>query len=213
MAKGRPREFDTEKALDAALMLFWRHGYEGTSMSALTSAMRISTPSLYAAFGSKESLFQKAVDRYVQRPASYLPKALKEPTARRAVEKLFRGAINMVMHPRHPDGCLLVHGALAASPSCDAIREQLSLRRARAETAVRLRLERAIVEADLPSRANAGQLARYIVTVLWGLSVQAAGGAKRSQLKEVAEMAMRCWPKSLPPEAAVIQPGSTRRRA
>jgi len=196
MAKGRPREFDTEKALDAALMLFWRHGYEGTSLSALTRAMRISTPSLYAAFGSKETLFRKALDRYVQKPASYLPNALKEPTARRAVEQLFRGAINMVMHPRHPEGCLFVHGALAASPGCESIREQLSLRRAAVEALVRRRFDRATAEGDLPSGTNARQLARYIITVLWGLSVQAAGGAKRSQLKEIAEIAMHCWPKS-----------------
>jgi AcrR family transcriptional regulator len=200
MAKGRPREFDTEQALDAALMLFWRHGYEGTSLAALTSAMRISTPSLYAAFGSKEALFRKAIDRYVQRPASYLPNALKEPTARRAVEKLFRGAINMVMHPRHPDGCLLVHGALAVGPACEAIRSQLSLCRAAAEAAVRGRFERAIAEGDLPKSVSAGKLARYIVTVLWGLSVQAASGATRSQLQEVAEMALRCWPQSSSPK-------------
>jgi AcrR family transcriptional regulator len=195
MAKGRPREFDTERALDAALLLFWRHGYEGTSLSALTSAMRISTPSLYAAFRSKEALFRQAVDRYVQRPASYLPNALKEPTARRAVEKLFRGAINMVMHPRHPDGCLLVHGALAVGPTCEAVRAQLNLRRAAAEAAVRDRFERAIVEGDLPANVNARKLARYVVTVLWGLSVQAAGGANRSQLQEVARMALECWPR------------------
>src|SRR5262245_3118377 len=198
MAKGRPREFDTAKALDAALLLFWRHGYEGTSLSALTSAMRISTPSLYAAFGGKESLFRKAVDRYVQRPASYLPIALKEPTARRAAEKLFRGAINMVMHPRHPDGCLLVHGALAVGPACEAIRTQLSLCRAAAEAAVRDRFEQAIAEGDLPADASARKLARYIVTVLWGLSVQAAGGATRPQLQEVARMALECWPRRSP---------------
>lgn len=196
MAKGRPREFDTEKALDAALLLFWRHGYEGTSLAALTSAMRISTPSLYAAFGSKESLFRKAVDRYVERPASYLPNALKERTARRAVQKLFRGAINLVMHPRHPDGCLLVHGALAASPACASIREQLSIRRTRAEMAVRRRFDMAVAEHDLPAGTDTRQLARFIVTILWGLSVQAAGGAKRSQLEEVAELAMQCWPKA-----------------
>jgi AcrR family transcriptional regulator len=198
MAKGRPREFDTEKALDAALLLFWRYGYEGTSMSALTTAMRISTPSLYAAFGSKEALFRKAVDRYVQRPASYLPNALKEPTARRAVEKVFRGAINMVMHPRHPDGCLLVHGALAVSPAYASIRTQLSLRRAAAEAAVRGRFDQAIADGDLPARVNARKLARYIVTVLWGLSVQAAGGAKRSELHDVARLALQCWPRPFP---------------
>jgi AcrR family transcriptional regulator len=194
MPGGRPRQFDSQKALDAALLLFWRHGYEGTSLAALTRAMRINMPSLYAAFGNKETLFRKALDRYLQKPASYLPKALEEPTARRAVEKLFRGAIDMVMNPRHPDGCLLVQGALAAGPAAASVRKELSLRRAAAETAVRRRLERAISEADLPASVDAGQLARFIITALWGLSVQAAGGATQAQLNSVVEVAMRCWP-------------------
>jgi AcrR family transcriptional regulator len=194
MAKGRPREFDLEKALDAALLLFWRHGYEGTSLALLTDAMGINVPSLYAAFASKEMLFRKALDRYLQKPASYLPTALEEPTARGAVAKLLAGAIDMVMNPRHPDGCLLVHGALASGPGSESIRRELSLRRAAAELAVRRRLERALADADLPASADPAQLARYILTVIWGLSVQAAGGATRVQLKEVAELAMKCWP-------------------
>lgn len=194
MPKGRPRQFDAQKALDTALLLFWRHGYEGTSMAALTEAMQINVPSLYAAFGNKESLFKKALDRYLQNPASYLPKALEQPTARRAVEKLFQGAINMVMNPRHPDGCLLVQGALASGPAAASIRRELSLHRKAAEAAVRRRFEHAIVEGDLPANANAAKLARYIFTVLWGLSVQAAGGTTRTQLKEVVQLALRCWP-------------------
>jgi AcrR family transcriptional regulator len=195
MSKGRPREFDVEQALDAALLLFWRHGYEGTSLAALTRAMGVNTPSLYAAFGNKEKLFRKALDRYLQRPASYLPTALKQPTARRAAEKLFRGAIEMAMNPRHPEGCFLVRGALAAGPASESIRKELSLRRAAAESAVRRRLEHAIAEGDLPAGVDPAKLARYLVTVLWGLSVQAAGGATRAQLKQVAEMAMQAWPK------------------
>lgn len=194
MLKGRPRQFDTENALDAALLLFWRHGYEGTSLAALTEAMKINAPSLYAAFGNKEMLFKKVLARYLQKPASYLPKALQQPTARRAIEKLFRGAIDMVMNPRHPDGCLLVQGALASGPTAASIRKELGLRRAAAEAAVRRRLEQAIAEAELPASVDAGRLARYIITVLWGLSVQAAGGASRAQLNEVVKLAMRCWP-------------------
>src|SRR5439155_19000007 len=129
MPRGRPREFDAEKALDAALLLFWRHGYEGTSLAALTDCMGINMPSLYAAFGNKEKLFKKALDRYIQKPASYLPTALKEPTARRAAEKLLSGAIKMVMNPLHPDGCLLVQGALASGPAAESIRMELTLRR------------------------------------------------------------------------------------
>ena len=194
MPKGRPRQFDLDRALDAALLLFWRHGYEGTSVAALTKAMKINVPSLYAAFGNKETLFQKALARYLQKPASYLPNALAEPTARRVVEKLFRGAIDMAMNPRHPDGCLLVQGALASGPAAASIRQELSLRRTAAEAAVRRRFKRAIAEADLPASVDAAQLARYVCTVLWGLSVQAAGGANRAQLKRVVEFALRCWP-------------------
>lgn len=195
MPKGRPREFDTEKALDAALLLFWRQGFEGTSLSALTKAMGINMPSLYAAFGNKEMLFRRALDCYLQKPASYLPNALTQPTARRTAEKLFRGAIDMVMNPRHPDGCLLVHGALVSGPNSDGIRRELSERRAKAEAAIRSRFQRAIQEGDLPKSVSAAKLARFIVTVIWGMSVQAAGGATRAQLNEVAELAMRSWPR------------------
>lgn len=194
MPKGRPREFDTEKALDAALLLFWRRGYEGTSLAALTDSMGINMPSLYGAFGNKEMLFRKALDRYIQKQASYLPKALKEATARGAAEKLLSGAIDMVMHKGHPDGCLLVQGALASGPIAESVRMELNRRRAAAESAVRRRFERAIAEADLLASVDAARLARYVLTVIWGLSVQAAGGATRAQLKEVAELAMQSWP-------------------
>src|SRR5437879_2306854 len=170
MPRGRPREFDTEKALDTAMLLFWTHGYEGTSLSALTDSMGINVPSLYAAFGNKETLFRKVVARYIQKPASYLPTALKEPTARRAAEKLLSSAIKMVMYPGHPDGCLLVHGALASGPSAEFARKELSRCRAGAESAVRGRFERSIADGDLPPNADATKLARYIVTVIWGLS-------------------------------------------
>lgn len=194
MARGRPREFDAEKALDAALLLFWRRGYEGTSLAELSKVMGINMPSLYAAFGSKELLFRKVLDRYMQKPASYLPNALKEPTARQAVEKLFRGAIEMVMHRSHPDGCLLVQGALASGPDSEAVRNELSQRRAKAEMAIRRRFELAIQQGDLPRRVHAAQLARYVATVIWGMSVQAAGGASRAELRAIAEVAMEAWP-------------------
>src|ERR1041384_3262036 len=116
MPRGRPREFDTERALDEALALFWRRGYAGTSLPARTEAGGVTPTSLYAAFGNKEELFRRVVDRYLRGPANYLHRALAEPTARRVAEAALAGAIEMVMHPDHPEGCLLVHGALAAHP-------------------------------------------------------------------------------------------------
>jgi AcrR family transcriptional regulator len=195
MARGRPREFDTDAALEAALRLFWRHGYEGTSLAALTQAMGINVPSLYAAFGNKEALFAAVLQKYLHSQACYLPNALKEPSARQAVQTLFKGAIDMAMNQRHPTGCMLVQGALATGPGGEPARAALSKTRAAAEAAVRRRFDRAKADGDLPPHVNAAKLARYIMAVVWGISVQAAGGASRAALKDVAELAMAAWPK------------------
>ena len=194
MPRGRPREFDTEQALDGALALFWRHGYEGTSLAALTAAAGVTPTSLYAAFGNKEALFKRVVERYVKGPASYLHRALAEPTARRVAEAALAGAIDMVMNPGHPDGCLLVHGALASHPDLAPVRAELGRRRAAVEAAVCRRFEQAVADGELASRADAERLASFLMTVIWGLSVQAAGGASRSDLRRAATTAMACWP-------------------
>jgi len=194
MSRGRPREFDIDKALDKAMELFWQHGYEGTSLSALSGAMRINMPSLYAAFGNKESLFKKALDRYIQKPAAYLPNALREPTARSCVQKLFEGAIDLAMRQTRPTGCMLVQGSITAGPGDVRIRQEMANRRAIAERAVRARFQRAVAEHDLPESADAAKLARFVITVLWGLSVQAVGGATRQELEDVAEMTLTRFP-------------------
>src|SRR6478752_7045260 len=108
---GRPREFDPDEALERALELFWRQGYEGTSLGELTAAMGINRPSLYAAFGNKESLFRKALDRYTDEHMAFIRTALEEPTARGAIEALLRGYVASVTNPRTPPGCLTVNGA------------------------------------------------------------------------------------------------------
>lgn len=194
-SRGRPRAFETDKALDAALAVFWRHGYEGTSIAALSRAMGINAPSLYAAFGNKQALFAKVVDRYIEKPASYLRKACEQPTARDVAEKAMSGAIDMVSRPGSGDGCLMVHGALASGPATESVRVALGRRRAGAESFVRHRFERAKAQGDLPASADADQLARYLMTVIWGLSVQAAGGATRPQLLRVATVALHAWPR------------------
>jgi AcrR family transcriptional regulator len=192
--KGRPREFDVEKALDRALKVFWRKGYEGASLADLTRAMGINRPSLYAAFNSKEALFRKALDRYAEGPAAYVHEALKEPTARAVAERLLGGAIDLLTDRRNPRGCLLVQGALACAETAESVRRELCSRRASGEAAVRQRFERARADGDLPADADPADLARYVVTVLRGMAVQAAGGANREELRRVVEMALRAWP-------------------
>ncbi|HEX6610189.1 MAG TPA: TetR/AcrR family transcriptional regulator [Hyphomicrobiaceae bacterium] len=192
--KGRPREFDADEALDRALEVFWRNGYEGASLSELTEAMGINRPSLYAAFGNKEELFRKALDRYADGPAAYTREALNAPTARGVLERLLHGAAEALTHPDYPPGCLGVHGALSCGEAAESIRDELSARRAAYEVLLRQRLERARTEGDLATDIACADLARLVMTVMQGMAVQAAGGASREDLRRVAEMMLRTWP-------------------
>jgi AcrR family transcriptional regulator len=192
--KGRPREFDPEEALDKALHVFWEQGYEGTSLSDLTDAMGISRPSLYAAFGNKEELFRRALDRYAERgPGSIQREALAEPTARRVVERLLRGVAESLTDPSNPPGCLAVQGALSCGNAAESIKRELCSRRSASEAALAARFERAKHDGDLGPAANPSALARFVVTVTQGMSVQAAGGATHADLLAVVDMALLAW--------------------
>lgn len=193
--QGRPRAFDTERALDQALHVFWQHGYEGASLPDLTRAMRINRPSMYAAFGNKEALFKKAIQRYLNGPASYVKQALGAATAREAFERLLVGAADLLSDPRHPKGCLIVQGALACGSDSDPIRKQLIRHRAAGEETIRKRFHRARREGDLPRKASPAALAKFAVTIIHGMSVQAASGANRKALHEVARIAISAWPR------------------
>src|SRR5216683_1209080 len=182
---GRPRSFDKEKALDAALQVFWRKGYEGASMADLTSAMGIEKPSLYAAFGDKEQLFLQVLDHYQKGPAKMILAALQEPTARRAVERLLRESADAGSDPHTPRGCLYVQGALACSGESDCIRTELISRRAAGEAPLRKRLQSAKKEGALSKSADPAGLARYIMAVLHGMSVRSSAGASRKELRGI----------------------------
>src|SRR5438067_2207690 len=190
--RGRPRAFDADVALERAMHVFWAKGYEGASLSDLTQAMRINRPSLYAAFGNKEQLFRKVLDRYMDGPVAYFGKALVVPKARDVVEKIFLGTARMADDPRIPAGCLLVQGALACGDA--SVRKEVAARRATAENALRRRLQRAKREGDLPKNADPAELAHYVMTVVRGMAVQSAGGASHDQLRRVAQIALRAWP-------------------
>src|SRR5262249_44137276 len=133
-------------------------------------------------------------DRYVEGPACHVHEAIQEPTARVVVERLLRGSIDLITDPRNPRGCFMVQSALACGESADAVRREMTRRRSAGEAALRERLERAVSEGDLPSTADPAALARYVMTVMHGMAVQAAGGAGRDELAKVAELALRAWP-------------------
>jgi AcrR family transcriptional regulator len=191
---GRPRSFDRDHALDQALHVFWAKGYEGTSISDLTEAMGINPPSLYAAFGNKEKLFCEALDRYEGLREQFMEEAFAAPTAREAMQRLLEGTADRLSDKSTPTGCLLVQGALSGGEECEVVRQDLAARRTAGEVMIRERLKRAKREGDLPIDADPAALARFVTTVMQGMSVQAAGGATRKELHAIADMALRAWP-------------------
>jgi AcrR family transcriptional regulator len=194
VAKGRPRGFNPDTALDQALQVFWRQGFEGTSLTDLTGAMGINRPSLYATFGNKDALFRKCLARYASGPASYARAALAEPTARKVVEKLLLSATCDQAKPGTPRGCLAVQAALACGKESAGIQRDLSAFREAGVAAIRERFVRAKRKGDLPADSKPADLARYVSTVIHGLAVQSAGGATPAELRRVAKLALKSWP-------------------
>ncbi|ASF17369.1 TetR/AcrR family transcriptional regulator [Shewanella xiamenensis] len=195
---GRPRAFDADDALAKALEVFWRKGFEGTSLTDLTQAMGINKPSLYAAFGNKEQLFLKAIELYEQRPCAFFYPSLEKETAYQVVESMLYGAASSLVDESHPQGCLIVQGALACSEAGQAIKETLITRRRDGEQALCERLQRAKDEGDLPADADPLLLSRYIGTVLQGMAVQATNGICPEELRKVAELVLANFPKNNP---------------
>lgn len=194
--RGRPREFCPEKALGAALQVFWKNGYEGASLVELTEAMGITKPSLYACFGNKEALFKKALDLYERDKLAYVSSALEAPTAREVVERLLYGALRTHCGESDPQGCLGVISMVACTTEAESIREHVIARRASSEAALVARLKRARDQGDLPRNAEPKALAQCVTTVMQGLSVRAQGGATQAEQKAVVDAFLGMWPSS-----------------
>lgn len=192
--RGRPREFDVDAALERAVDVFWRRGYEGTTLDDLTSAMGISRPSLYSAFGNKADTFRRALERYARVELAYVDEALAQPTAREVAEHYLRANAEAVTLPGRPPGCLSIQGGLAGHPNDQQIIDFLSASRRGGEARFTERFRRAVEEGDLPSTEDPAELARYLAAVTAGLAVQAAGGAERADLMAVAERALISFP-------------------
>ena len=191
---GRPRGFDADAALERAMVVFWEQGYEGASLTELTGAMGITKTSMYAAFGNKEDLFRKALERYEEGPAAYVARALRQPTAREVATAFLAGSVGATTRPGCPSGCLGVQGSLAAGEAGRTARDTLADWRDKGRMHLSDRFRRAVDEGDLPPDADPGLLARYLMTVANGIAVQAAGGAGSDELQQVAEIALRNWP-------------------
>lgn len=196
MARGRPRQFDKKVALQIALKLFWAHGYEGTSIALLADSMGVKVPSLYAAFGNKESLFLQTIEYYSEMAGPMYHESFKKKTAREVAQAILDGEVELVTRKGFPDGCLMIQGALTTSPESENIRKMMADMRRMAEGWMKDRFKQAKAEGDLPEEANSAALACYIMTLNSGLAVQAKSGATKKELKAVVELAMKNWPQN-----------------
>ena len=194
VCKGRPREFDVDEALAAALQVFWTKGYEGTSLNDLTAAMGITRPSLYAAFGNKEALFRKALDLYEREKLAYVGEALAGGSSREVAELLLRGALDAQTGQCESRGCLRVISTMTCGAGAESVRADLVARRASSQHAMFERFERAKAEGDLPADADVQGLASYLMAILQGMAVQADSGASREQLEELVKTSLTMWP-------------------
>jgi AcrR family transcriptional regulator len=177
---GRHREFNEDTVLDAALKIFWDKGFEGTSFEDLTRATRVARPGLYSAFGNKEALFRKALDRYEDRYMRFMSEALEAPTSREVVRTILQGAVALMTLNDESRGCLGINGALACSDDGAAIQEELVARRKMAESALCVRLKAARDQGDLPALADCTMLASYVMTLNHGMAIQAKSGTPKA---------------------------------
>lgn len=192
--RGRPRSFDRDTALKRAMEVFWAQGYEGTSMSDLTAAMGIASPSIYAAFGSKEALFREAVELYSKLEGGGATRALEDAkTAREGVAALLRANAVAITDPAKPPGCMLVLAAAVGTTKNDPVREFLAERRLNMRAVIQDRLARGVTDGDLPPGTDTSRLAAFYTTVMQGLSIAARDGASRADLEDIVDSAMAAW--------------------
>lgn len=192
---GRPRAFDRDAALEAAMLVFWRKGFLASSMPDLCAAMGIRSPSLYAAFGSKENLYLEAVERYAATIGAALWDRLRNAsTARAGLEDLLLTAADML-----PESAVVPAGCMAAlalvSEACgDTILDAAKKIRRDCLDTLRARFGAAAANGELPASADAEPLARFYLGVYEGMAVQARDGATREELRGIAQTAMQAWP-------------------
>ncbi len=189
--RGRPRVFDMDEALDKALEIFWKRGYEGASIGELSEKLNINKPSLYAAFGNKEELFKKALSKYTAGPVSFIREVIKEPTALKVTEAFLYKSAEFLTDPQHPKGCMIVQAALSSTENSDLIKDLLIGYRAEYERFLAERFEMAKKAGDLSSEIDPEYLAKYLATLHQGMSVQATSGASKKELLEISKLAMK----------------------
>jgi AcrR family transcriptional regulator len=194
---GRPRGFQEDVAIEAAMRVFWKNGYEGTSINDLIEVMGINRSSMYTTIGGKEAVFRRAVQRYQSLRMTYIAEALAQPSLREVLAGLFRGTADFLGENANPRGCLVIQGALVCGTDSMPVKQEMIDLRKNGEVAIRKRLQQAQTAGELPSNVQPSDFARYISSVMAGLSVQATNGASKTELRRISEIALRCLEASL----------------
>ncbi|KMS65331.1 hypothetical protein BVRB_037070 [Beta vulgaris subsp. vulgaris] len=176
--------------------VFWKKGYEGTSMPDLTDAMGINRPSIYATFGNKEELYRKALQRYSDKSTAFFRECLDAPTVREGLERFFCGSADAYACKERPRGCMAVQGALVGSDDAEGVCNEGKIQREAIMEILQERFERGVAEGDLPKDTDAHALARFYVAILQGMSVQSASGVSCADLKSIAYQALAALPKA-----------------
>lgn len=192
---GRPREFDKQQALRKALRLFWEHGYEGTSMAALVAELGIASARIYAAFGSKQQLFEEAVALYESAEGGFADRALALPGIHQALEQMLEDAIATYTRADEPKGCLVVSAASGVAPDNVAVQQWLADHRRQRSESIIARLSLAREQGQLPPDIDVQALGHFYATFLHGISVQARDGVPEAALRSACHCALALLPR------------------
>jgi AcrR family transcriptional regulator len=202
-ARGRPRSFDRQQALQSAVDVFLARGYDGATLEDLTAAMGgIAPPSFYAAFESKENLFREVVELYASTAGSAGRKALAGPKVREAIEGMLRESTEVFYSADGPGGCLVLLGAINCTRANQKTHEFLYAIRQQPPALIRKRLEQAVAEGELSETVDIDVVTAFYVTVLNGLSLRARDRVPREELHEAIDGAMAAWKTLTTPKPA-----------
>lgn len=194
--RGRPKQFDRDLALDRALELFWRHGYDATSLSDLVEVTGAKAPTLYAEFGNKEGMFRAAVERYLSKYTTCTNQLLEQPLPiAEIIDAYVRSSAEVFTDPDMPSGCFMVCASAALASSSDDVAQLLLRKHHAQEASLKACFDRKVQQGELLAKTDTALLAKYVMCTIEGMSVQAREGASRAELLRLVDTLMMLWPR------------------
>lgn len=190
-SRGRPKKFDYEIASKQALELFWKQGFEGTSISDLSETLNMNRPSIYASFGNKHVLFETVLKKYMDNHLKFIDEAIAKDSLSEVFNTLFSHQISLLTQYEDPRGCLLVQAAASGSKGTQEIKELLTAQRKGIEAKLRKRIQLAQLKKDFPTKQSPSALAKGMMAIYEGISIEAASGSSKTELLNIAELSKK----------------------